>query len=89
VKVLINLSDAPSVIAESVRSVLAAHNFVVCRGNDTGFPVDDQRYEQLLAEIGNNTAQVLFALDEMPESAATSDAPEWRPQDMWEMGGLQ
>jgi hypothetical protein len=81
VKVLINLSDAPSVIAESVRSVLAAHNFVVCRGNDTGFPVDDERYEQLLAEIGNNTAQALFALDEL-DPVQVSDARDWRPADM-------
>jgi hypothetical protein len=81
VKVLINLSDAPSVIAESVRSVLAAHNFVVCRGNDTGFPVDDQRYEQLLAEIGNNTAQAMYALDEL-DPVQVGDAPDWRPADM-------
>jgi hypothetical protein len=81
VKVLINLSDAPSVIAESVRSVLAAHNFVICRGNDTGFPVDDERYEQLLAEIGNNTAQALFALDEL-DPVQGGDARDWRPADM-------
>jgi hypothetical protein len=81
VKVLINLSDAPSVIAESVRSVLAAHNFVVCRGNDTGFPVDDERYEQLLKEIGNNTAQAMYALDEL-DPVQDCDARDWRPADM-------
>jgi hypothetical protein len=81
VKVLINLSDAPSVIAESVRSVLAAHNFVVCRGNDTGFPVDDERYEQLLKEIGRNTAMCLYAIDEL-EPVTSSEQPDWRPADM-------
>jgi len=61
--------DAPvtpsALIAESLRAVLDAHGFVICRHSDTTYPLDDARLSALLREAGNNAAQVVLLHQEL------------------------
>ena len=56
-----------AVIAESLRAVLAAHGYVVCRHTDTTYQLDDTRLAALLREAGNNAAQIVLLNDEINE----------------------
>ena len=53
------------IIADSLRAVLAAHGYVVCRAPDTTYQIDDTRLDALLREAGNNAAQVVLLQQEM------------------------
>ena len=55
------------IIADSLRAVLAAHGYVVCRAPDTTYQIDDTRLDALLREAGNNAAQVVLLQEEIDQ----------------------
>ncbi len=85
-KVVLALANIPGVIRESVRAVLQSHGYVVsdsyAKHIDHWPTIGRERFEQLLAEIGNNAAQCLAGLDESPDDtheyvATVGDGPEF------------
>lgn len=71
-KVTLPLGEMPGVIRESVRSVLAAHGYVIAEKSPDGddpAPLSDAEFEILLVEVGRNVAGTLaLSLDENPEN---------------------
>jgi hypothetical protein len=78
----LKLHAIPPVIADSIRAVLTAHGYVICRlpkddEIDAYHPLDGDDHTSLFQEMGNNTAQALVSIDESgPDvDAADSDQP--------------
>lgn len=63
--VTIRLAEAPTVIRDSVRAVLAAREFVVMQtcGERAVTLLDPEELDNLLLESGNNAAQTLLLID--------------------------
>lgn len=71
------MAELPAAITESVRSVLAAHGFVIARlvkvPSDpcllaTGEELSDRERDEVLCEIGRNTAMAIVCLDTNEEN---------------------
>lgn len=60
-------SEAPACIRESARCVLTAHGMWLV--DKHGELITDERFEQLLRELGNNSVQGLYSIDQNPENA--------------------
>lgn len=65
------MAAMPAVIAESLKSVLAAHGYAIARQQPVCGPpfievhaLDEPATAAVLREVGNNTTQALFAIDE-------------------------
>lgn len=54
-------AEAPACIRESARTVLNAHGMWIV--DRKGVLITDERFEQLLRELGNNSTQALYSVD--------------------------
>ena len=75
-KMILPMGEVPGVVRESVREVLRARGFTIARAVGAKFavPLEEAVLENALRELGNNTAQALWSIDQALNAPQLSTA---------------